>query len=284
MMGQQDFVLILGGSEVASATALRLFQAGIPVAVWVPEGEAYLRHNLCFGAVQFVEKRTIEGVEGTQLPEDWLDRTAGSFGEKLKENLTHLWLDKKIPVLVNIPLEYFEEWVPQAVVETRIPEQDQSGAGREPLQLPFECRTVGLVPYHLPERHVTAAVETRLNYHLGRVYFEVGEIPRAPRLDAHFFHLPFETIHTPIEGMWMALKEIGDSVAFNEPLGKVDEIEIRSAEDGQVWGIALSGRFVAAGQSIALIFKGRPNEDYQYFSFQDRAIANGVLRALERIR
>jgi len=55
-----------------------------------------------------VEKRTIEGVEGTQLPEDWLDRTAGSFGEKLNENLTHLWLDKKIPVLVNIPLEYFE--------------------------------------------------------------------------------------------------------------------------------------------------------------------------------
>ncbi len=281
-METKNVVLILGGNEVASAIALRLHTAGIPVMVWIPEEESYLRYNLCFGAVQFLEKRTIEGVEGTQLPEDWMERSTGSVTEKLEHSVHQLWLDKKIPVLVNIPLEYFEEWIPQAVIETRIPAENEEGPKDVPMALPFETRTIGLVPYHLPGRHVTAAVETRLNYHLGRVYFDVREVPRAPRLDTHFFHLPFETIHTPIEGVWLALKEIGDTIAFNEPLGKVNDIEIRSAEDGQVWGIAPSGRFVAAGQSIALVFKGRSSEDFQYFSFQDRAIANGVLRALEQ--
>ncbi len=281
-MEKRAYILIFGGDEVASAIAIQLVRGDIPVVLIVDPEEFYLRHNLCLGMAQFRERQIVDGVEASQLPEDWMEAT-GTPAEKLAVAMQQLWLDKKIPVLVDIPLEYLEGNTPLAVVETRLPKED----GETPsllLALPFDAPIIGLAPYHLPGRQVNAAVETRLNYHLGRVYLDVSEVPRAPRLDRHFFHLPFETIHTPIEGVWVGLKDIGDTINFNEALGKVNEIEIRSAEDGQVWGIAPSGRFVAAGQSVGIIFKGRPTQDYQFFSFQERAIAAGVLNAVFRIR
>ncbi len=281
-MEAKPYVLIFGGDEVASAIAMQLTNAGVFVAMLVRANDFYLRHNLCFGMAQYREQHRIGDRVASQLPEDWME-AGGSFPEKLKQALQHLWLDKKIPVLVDIPLDYLEGNIPAVVVETRLP------VGQDPAEisspaLPFDAPTIGLAPYHLPGRQVNAAVETRLNYHLGRVYLDVREVPRAPRLDTHFFHLPFETIHTPIEGLWVGLKEIGDTVAFNEALGKVNDIEIRSTEDGQVWGIAPSGRFVAAGQSVGIVFKGRQTTDYQFFSFQERAIAAGVLNAYYRLR
>ncbi|NIU88057.1 MAG: hypothetical protein GWN56_12500, partial [Nitrosopumilaceae archaeon] len=142
---------------------------------------------------------------------------------------------------------------------------------------------LGCYPYHIPGKDCNVAIETRLNYRLGQIYYPETQNISEEKADLHCFKNPFEYCTIPIEGVWIALKEIGEIVKYNEGLGKIDEVEIRSPYVGQIWGIAHSGKIYPPKTPIAQIYTGPATENFRYFSFRENAIAGGVLEAILKI-
>jgi len=106
-----------------------------------------------------------------------------------------------------------------------------------PVSIDHAPLVIGLHPFHQPGVECHLAVESRLNYFLGRVISTGIHLPEefSP---GDFFKDPFAHCQTPVEGLWLSLKAIGDGIRYNEAIGKINEIEIRSPHDGQLWGLA----------------------------------------------
>ena len=58
----------------------------------------------------------------------------------------------------------------------------------------------------------------------------------------------------------------------------LDNIQIKSPYNGQIWGLLHSGHIVAHHEPLASIFTGSFNDGYKYFDFQHKAVAGTILR------
>jgi len=274
-MNKENTILIYGGDETASAIALKLFNSILNVVMYVSADEVFLRHNLCFGDAISQNQKAIGNVTSVTIPEDLMaSDNNNSFWEKIRGATQHIIKDRKIPVLHEIAIaEALKAISPKIIINTLQPDA---------LKLALEDITyvIGFYPHHSPGKDCHLAIETRLNYRLGEIYNPETQDTSDSKSELLFFKDPFAICSTPIEGVWVALKEIGEKVKYNDPLGKINDIEIRSPYDGQIWGIVHSGRYYAAKSSIAKIYTGLPSENYRYFSFRENAIAGGALEAV----
>lgn len=274
-MNKENTILIYGGDETASAIALKLFNSILNVVMYVTADEVFLRHNLCFGDAISQNQKAIGNVTSVTIPEDLMaSDNNNSFWEKIRGATQHIIKDRKIPVLHEIAIaEALKAISPKIIINTLQPDA---------LKLALEDITyvIGFYPHHSPGKDCHLAIETRLNYRLGEIYNPETQDTSDSKSELLFLKDPFAICSTPIEGVWVALKEIGEKVKYNDPLGKINDIEIRSPYDGQIWGIVHSGRYYAAKSSIAKIYTGLPSENYRYFSFRENAIAGGALEAV----
>ena len=274
-MNKENTILIYGGDETASAIALKLFNSILNVVMYVSADEVFLRHNLCFGDAISQNQKAIGNVTSVTIPEDLMaSDNNNSFWEKIRGATQHIIKDRKIPVLHEIAIaEALKAISPKIIINTLQPDA---------LKLALEDITyvIGFYPHHSPGKDCHLAIETRLNYRLGEIYNPETQDTSDSKSELLFLKDPFAICSTPIEGVWVALKEIGEKVKYNDPLGKINDIEIRSPYDGQIWGIVHSGRYYAAKSSIAKIYTGLPSENYRYFSFRENAIAGGALEAV----
>jgi xanthine dehydrogenase accessory factor len=277
-MNKKDQILICGGGEIASAMAIKLFRSGLNPVIYVAENEVFLRHNLCLGDAIYQNQKIVEDITATTIPENLLNiENNNSYPEKINSVLQHIIKDRKIPIVHQISFaEAIEIADPQIIINTL-------AETLEAVDFDNTSIIIGCYPYHFPGKNCNFAIETRLNYQLGEIYTpETQNIPD-DRDEIIFFKNPFDVCTTPIEGVWVTYKSIGEKIKYNEPLGKMDEIEIKSPYDGQIWGIVHSGKFYAAKTPIAKIYTGLPSENYRYFSFQENAIAGAGLESAMRI-
>jgi xanthine dehydrogenase accessory factor len=277
-MNERDPILICGGGEIASSIAIKLFRSGLNPVIYVTENEIFLRHNLCLGDAVYQDQKTVGDITATTIPEDLLniDKT-NSYPEKINSALQHVVKDRKIPILHQISLEDALEIAKPKIIIHTLSQEDP------PITTNDSSIMIGCFPHHLPGKDLHFAIETRLNYRLGEIYTPETEDVPDDRDEHQFFKNPFEICTTPIEGVWVTYKSIGEKIKYNEPLGKMDEIEIKSPYDGQIWGIVHSGKFYTAKTTIAKIYTGLPTENYRYFSFQENAIAGAALETVLRI-
>lgn len=277
-MNRENIIFIYGGDEIASAIALKLFNSGLNAVMYVTTDEVFLRHNLCFGDAIFQNRKTIENVTSAIISEELMARENNkSLEEKIRDATHHIIKDRKIPVLHEISTaEALKAISPKIVINTLPPDT---------FKLAPEDSTyvIGFYPHHSPGKDCHLAIETRLNYRLGEIYTPETQNISDSKSELHFFKDPFSICPTPIEGVWVALREIGEKINYNDPLGKINDIEIRSPYDGQIWGIVHSGRYYPAKSTIAKIHTGLTSENYRYFSFRENAIAGGALEAVLKI-
>jgi xanthine dehydrogenase accessory factor len=266
-------ILVCGGGEYGSAIASYLWLAHLPVVIIVTSEESYLRRPVCFAEAAFSGKKEIEGIKAVLINENILDLFTS-------ENLYLHWQDaiqyqlenQTIPLIISgeIP-EFIEKLVPDVIVKTT---EDNFRS----LQMENAKCVIGLHPYHQVNVDCHISIETRMNYWLGSVY-KTTPIPSLD-FDVHFFKQAFSTVHSPLEGTFISQREIGEQIRHNEALGKIDDIEIRSPNEGQIWGLFHSGRIIHNRQPMALIYEGKTKQEYRYFDFRSRAIAGSVLREI----
>ncbi len=274
-MEQTPLVVVLGGGEFASAIAAYLWNAGVPVGIMLDGVETHLRRSICFSEALLLGKKQIGDVSAQSvLPEHLAANRRASLLEQYQLAIRDLILDRKIPVWNGRDTVGLLPVLEPAVLVNTLPNTS--------LEVPRDSAAllIGLLPFHSPERDCHLAVETRLNYHLGEIALK--EPPERPVHDLKFFRKNFDTIAAPLEGLFVTYKEIGEEIHRNEPIGTINEIEIRSPYEGQIWGLLHSGRFVRAHQELALVFEGEVSNLYAGFGFAHRAVAGAVLAEVLR--
>lgn len=274
MIDPSKLACICGGNEVATAAALKLYNSGYNVVLLVHPDENLLRYHLCLGDAIHQGHKTVENVTAMLLPEDKLASNPDeSYSDKFLETLIFLFKDRKVPVVHLSELERVLQLLsPQIIVNTY-------SSKNSSLTIDHSQLVVGLYPLHEPGTNCHFAVDTRLNYHLGRVYSININIPQEA-VENPFFNEPFSHCQSPVEGVWLSLKAIGDAIHYNEPIGKVNDIEIRSPYDGQIWGLTHSGKIVSPKSNVALVYRGPADDQFRYLGFRENAIAGGILEAI----
>lgn len=274
-MKAERSVLVIGGGEFGSAIAWYLHQAQFPVSLVFRPGEMHLRRPICFGEAAFTGRKTIDGVSAVLISPENLEQTdAETLTEQWERAILFQQKNRVIPAWLESDFKDFLSVLhPGAIIlsEPEIPAE---------LDLNSAELVIGLFPHHQPGRDCHLSVETRQNYFLGTVYSETP--PGRSSLDRHFFHNPFEEITAPLEGLFVSGKNIGGKVRQNEPVGTINNIEIRSPYDGQIWGIYHSGKMIPAKQTLALVYTGAGRDEFAHFGFQHRAVGGAVLRELFR--
>ncbi len=270
-MNNLPTILILGGGEYASAIAFYLSRSRLPVVMAIHESEFHLRRPICFAEAVIDGKKKIEQVLAISLNEKRLGNLNGiSYKENWKKAV-HFEIDNKnIPIFLNTELSNFIEVLEPSIIV--------KGIGRyfSEVQIDDANLVIGLYPFHQIEEECHVAIETRQNFWLGSVY--TSKPLTTPDFDHQLFKQPFQEVQTPIEGVFITQKEIGQIINHNEAFGKIDGVEIRSPYNGQIWGLFHSGRIIHAKEPLALIYEGKKSDAFKHFSYQHKTVAGTVLR------
>ena len=269
-MNISPLVLVTGGNPTGSCIANYLHHSGISTVMVLKAGETAIRRNLAYSEAQFTGKKNIDGVNAVLIDQNMLQVNSD-------EDLAAVWRkaikfqldDKALPVFAseNFP-DFLEQLEPGVIVRTDLDEFD----------IPLESAPliIGLHPNHRPQKVCHRVVETRLNFFLGNIFSRNPE--NLPEFQHHFFKKAFEEIKSPLEGVYMAEKEIGEEIHFNETIGTIANIKIKSPYHGQIWGMLHSGRIAGKNEALARIFMGPASEGYKEFDFRHKVIAGAVLK------
>ncbi len=270
-MKRSRAVVVIGGNLFGSAITLSLNRAGIETILVLDPAEADLRRNLCFSDVISTGRKEIQQVSAVLVDEEHLaENTGEAFSQAWKKTIGFYLDNRSVPVFFHTEFpDFIDVLHPEVIVGTQ---------ERITVELASDSATlvIGLYPNYQVNSGCKFLVETRLNYFVGHIFQEdpVENI----ETDHRFFRQPFQKVHTPLEGVFTTQKNIGDPVTAGEPVGTIQDIEIRSPYEGQIWGILHSGRFIQPKQAIALIYEGAPHPGFQYFDFGQLAVAGSVLR------
>jgi xanthine dehydrogenase accessory factor len=270
-MRRSRAVVVLGGGLYGSAITLSLNRAGIETVLVIDPAEANLRRNLCFSDVTSTGRKEIQQVSAILVDENLLAANhEESFSEVWKKTIDFHLDNGDVPVFIHNEFPNFlDELNPEVIV-----------GAQELISIELASDSakliIGLYPYYQLNSGCKILIETRLNYFIGQILHADSDVN--VDIEPRFFRQPFQQIHTPLEGVFITQKELGDSITTGEPIGTIQDIEIRSPYEGQIWGLLHSGRLMQPKQAIALIYEGNPHPGFQYFDFGQLAVAGSVLR------
>jgi hypothetical protein len=272
-MMQNSMALVLGGGAIGSAIAIDLFHIKVPTAIVLGSTNIELRRNISFADTFELGKKMIHNILATFIsPEDL------SIKKETPEGISELWLkaidyhihNRSIPVWKKGEfIQYLDKLQPQVIINTAQYDFPEISLQDAPLVL-------GLYPFHKPGIDCHFSIESRYNYWMGEIYSEIP--PPTKEIDFSFFRNPFEEIKAPLTGTFLALRPIGHPIKVNQAIGKIDQIEIRSPYQGEIWGILHSGKIVEKGQPLARIYETHSNFAFENFGFNHRIISGAILK------
>jgi xanthine dehydrogenase accessory factor len=267
------FIPIIGGGEFASAIAFYLWKAHLPTVMVVLENEIHLRRPVCFGEAAKTGQKQIENANAILINADHLaSYQEESSSKRWQKAIQFHHENNSIPIFLLEELPGFLEILkPDILIQT-------IGFRKYNFVIDAAPLVIGLYPYHQPGTDCHVCVETRLNHWLGSMYHHVP--PEYPEIDLHLFRRTFDEVNSPLEGVFVATKEIGEEIEVNEALGTIQNIEIRSPYKGQIWGLVHSGKIIFPKQPLALIYDGKSDRAFTQFDFRHRVVAGAVLREI----
>lgn len=266
-------IFILGGGEFASAIAVYLWRCHFPVAMVLGNSEIHLRRSICFAEAGFTGRKQVHDTIGLLINEEHLSTSEKTtYKEKWKDAILFQINNRTIPIFIRSELPDFDQlFKPEIIIRT-----DENLFSD--IQIESAKLVIGLYPYHKLQQDCHISIETRANYWLGHCYYSSPK--KIPEFDYHFFKNPISLVNSPLEGIFISSKNIGDSITQNEAFGKIEDIEIRSPYRGQIWGLYPSGQFISVKDPLAMIYDGTDEEAYRHFDFTHRTVAGAVLKEI----
>lgn len=249
------WVLVRGGGDLASGTAVRLHRAGLKLVITeLPEPLA-VRRTVSFSEAVYEKEIRIEGITG---------RLAGP------DEIPGILARDEIPVLIDPDLHTLGVMVFAVMVDARMLKQIP-----EALQRDFPLH-IGLGPGFHAGRNCHAVVETRRSHTLGRVYWEGPPQPDSGQPEGD----PRRVLRAPVAGTVIPLARIADHVDSGQPLAEVNSVKVLAPFPGVLRGLIRPGMRVRRGMKIGDV---DPRDDpAACFLVSDKslAIGGGVLEAI----
>jgi xanthine dehydrogenase accessory factor len=257
----QRKALVIGGGDVGSAIAHRLFRHGIRVLLSERESSPHARRGMAFTDALFEGRTWLAGVEAS-----W---QAGI------EGVLACWQQN-----VAIPLVTMPEKLITAAIQFDVLVE----ATMRRHQLPPDMRdaaplVIGLGPGYAPGRNCHVAIETQWGPQMGEVLRDrpAAERSGGPRALGGVARERFAL--SACAGLWRTRCRLGERVVAGQPVGEIAGEVVAAPIDGHLRGVTRDGVQVQAGQRLVEV---DPRASPQVFGLGERpwAIAEGVASAL----
>ena len=253
-------VLLLGGGDLATGVAARLWRSGFWLVVTeIPQPLAVRRLVSLAEAVY----------EGAVVVEELRGRRAEDL-----QSARSILDQGVIPILVDPTAEIWHELEPSAMVDARM---IKSGP-----YLPLDSAevTIGLGPGFEAGVNVHAVVETHRGHRLGRVFWEGAAQPDTGVPESVKGQDFERVLRAPIDGVFEAMAELGSLVTEGTRLAEVGGTPLIAPFDGALRGLLHGGIEIEAGSKVGDLDPQQDLSLCNLISDKSLAIGGGVLEAL----
>ncbi len=259
---RKEKIVVRGAGELASGVIYRLIKEGFsPVALERPN-PCCVRRHVCFAEAVYTGEIETEGVKG---------KPARDPDEAMSLAETGV-----VPILVDPEAKLLKKLRPDILIDGRMLKRgidvskDMAGL------------VIGLGPGFYPGDNCHLAIETNRGPDLGKV-LSVASPQEDTAIPAEVNGFAAERVlRSPVDGVISSKHEIGDLIVKDDIVAEISETQVRSEIDGVLRGICRDGLTVEKGQKIGDIDPRGEKELCYKISDKARAVADGVVRALEQ--
>ena len=255
-------VVIRGGGDLATGTALRLYRAGMEVVVCETAVPTSIRRTVCFSEAVRLGETEVEGVTArlaalADLP-DLLERGI-------------------VPVLADPEGACIPALAPDAVVDAIIAKRNLG------TRMDMAPVVVAAGPGFTAGADCHAVVETMRGHYLGRVIYEGSALPNTNIPGLIGGYAGERVLRAPADGVFRGVKRIGDHVRAGEAAGYVDGAPMVCTIDGVLRGLLADGVPVRRGMKSGDVDPRCAPEHCLCASDKALAVGGGVLEAILRL-
>ena len=255
-------VVIRGGGDLATGTALRLYRAGMEVVVCETAVPTSIRRTVCFSEAVRLGETEVEGVTArlaalADLP-DLLERGI-------------------VPVLADPEGACIPALAPDAVVDAIIAKRNLG------TRMDMAPVVVAAGPGFTAGVDCHAVVETMRGHYLGRVIYDGAALPNTDVPGLIGGYAGERVLRAPADGVFQGAKRIGDRVRAGEAAGYVDGAPMVCTIDGVLRGLLADGVPVRRGMKSGDVDPRCAPEHCLCASDKALAVGGGVLEAILRL-
>ena len=252
-------VVIRGGGDLATGTALRLYRAGMEVVVCETAVPTSIRRTVCFSEAVRLGETEVEGVTArlAALPDlpDLLGRGI-------------------VPVLADPEGACIPALAPDAVVDAIIAKRNLG------TRMDMAPVVVAAGPGFTAGVDCHAVVETMRGHYLGRVIYDGAALPNTDVPGLIGGYAGERVLRAPADGVFQGAKRIGDRVRAGEAAGYVDGAPMVCTIDGVLRGLLADGVPVRRGMKSGDVDPRCAPEHCLCASDKALAVGGGVLEAI----
>ena len=253
-------VLIKGAGDLGTGVAYRLHRVGFRVVVTELPQPTVIRRAVSLAEAVYEGEVAVESLRA-RLVQD-VQQASQALGSGI------------VPALVDPQADITRELRPRVVVDARMAKRNLG------TRLDEADLVLGLGPGFVAGQDVHAVIETARGHYLGRVLLTGEAAPDTGVPGSIGGESARRVLYAPANGVFHALKRIGDPVAKGDVVAGVDDRPVEAFLPGVLRGILRDGLTVHRGMKVGDI-DPRGVRDY-CFTVSDKALAvgGGVLEAL----
>jgi len=255
-----SIVIIIGGGDIGTGVAHRLYRSGFEVIITEIESPLVIRRKVSFAQAVFDGETVVEEVRAVKA----LNR----------EEVNIILNEGDIPVIIDPDCKILKEIDPDVLVDAKLAKKNTC------MHKNLAPLTIALGPGFKAGEEVDLVIETKRGHNLGRIIFEGYAEPDTGIPESVEGYREERVLRAPSDGKILNILDIGDQVKKGETVCYVGEKEVKSSLDGVIRGIIMNGIEVKKGFKIGDI-DPRGIKEYCYtISDKSRAVGGGVLEAI----
>jgi xanthine dehydrogenase accessory factor len=256
----RGIILLRGGGDLASGTALRLFRAGLHLVITELPQPLAVRRTVSFAQVVYSRQIVVEGVTARLALDS--DHARRLLGEGV------------LPVLVDPLAGSRKNLDPVVLIDGRMT-KCPSDLGKDSARL-----VIGLGPGFIAGVDCHAVIETRRGPNLGRVIWDGPAEADTGVPDAVADQQAERVLRSPADGILITHAQIGDHLTAGQVVAEVAGQPVMATFSGVLRGLLMNGLVVAHGLKIGDV---DPRDDPRlchFVSDKSLAVGGGVLEAV----
>ncbi len=258
---EDRLVIVRGAGDLATGVIIRLVKAGYRVIATEVERPTVIRRTVSLAEAVYDGEIVIEGVTGR------LVSTAEDAVRMLDEGI--------VPVMVDPSLSILDILHPRVLVDATIAKRNLG------TRMDMAPLVIALGPGFTAGVDCHAVIETKRGHSLGRVITSGSAIPNTGIPGNIAGYAQERVIHSPAAGVFRSVSNIGDIVRKGDRIAYVSDVAVLATIDGKLRGLLHDGLTVPEGFKIADIDPRGQEADHLTVSDKARAIAGGVLEAID---
>ncbi len=259
-VGERPLAMIKGAGDLGTGVALRLVRSGFDVVMTELSQPRVERRAVAFAEAVYDGSTTVEGIQARLVSEPDAAREVLGQG--------------RVAVLVDPEATARLALRPMALVDAILAKRNTG------TRIDDAPAVVGLGPGFVAGQDVHAVVETLRGHTLGRVITS-GQAQQDTGVPEELLGLSEERVlRAPRPGVFVGVREIGDSVQAGDVVGHVEGSALRAPTSGVLRGIVRSGLSVKSGEKLGDVDPRGVREYCFLASDRALAVAGGALEAI----